>query len=299
MPVDQGSGLVVSRPSVFLAPKNGTVGLWLMSDLHIGAANVDYDLIKEELKNAASRRCRILVNGDVLDLILTKDLKRFTPHTLHPRLRGTSDIVGEAIEWAYEILSPYACFIDLIAAGNHEAAVVKYTSNDPLLQLVKKLEKTAKRRNPKHVIHYGGYSGFVDYRFKPASSKTVRYVVYYHHGQGGEAPVTKGIIDLYRKSAWVNADLIWEGHKHTKMSVPVQTMHCPVYGCQPVLKDVYHVRTGAYFQHLIGQDQRSIRASGYPCSWPVEKGFAPSRQGGVAVWLNFSDGRLESVRTEL
>jgi hypothetical protein len=283
-------GLHICRPAPLSVSAGDVVGLTLLSDLHLGAAHVDYNLIARELKTARDNNDRILVNGDIFDLILTKDLKRFTPDALHPRLLGRKDIVNEAVGWAVELFAPLATQIDMLGMGNHEDTVLKYANVDPLKTLVEELQKKVPARLG-HVIHYGGYSGFVDYRLK-RGKQAERFVVYYHHGSGSAAPVTKGMIDFNRKDTWVSADLIWMGHKHNRWAGAVQRVSCPEAGDEPCVRDVRHVMTGAYFQTYRGQSQESVRQHGRRSNYAADMGLAPQGMGGARVLLEVGGGAL-------
>jgi hypothetical protein len=274
-------GCVISRPARILSKKQGFT---LISDLHVGAANVDYKLLDSELEEAKKQGDRILINGDVFDLILPQDHKRFTPDVLHPRLQGTKDVMNAAIRWGEEILAPCADQIDMIGLGNHETSVEKYHSFDPISALIHGLNHH--RKNKGHMIHYGGYTGFVDYRFGSGGGNghtNRRFVVWYHHGVGGSVSASRGMIDL-SKTGWVNnVDLIWMGHKHVRVASHVQALSCPLVGDEPTIREVKQVITGAYFDTYCGQSQESIRTNGRRGSWAAEKCFPPQGKGGARV----------------
>src|SRR5262245_44093653 len=97
------TGLVVNRPDPFEVFPDSRIGLTLLSDLHIGSAMTDYDLIEADLQEAARNGDRILINGDVIDGIVPGD-KRFSPDRVHPRIRGRADMLTAQEEWAAEIL---------------------------------------------------------------------------------------------------------------------------------------------------------------------------------------------------
>lgn len=301
-------GFVISRPAPMVIDSNPTCqGFMLMSDFHIGAPNVDYGLINRELEEAAARNDRILINGDVFDMILCKDVKRFSPEVLHPRLRGRSDLINRAVDWGVEILAPYIKHIDMIALGNHETSVEKYHSTDVLRLLIDALQAKLPD-DSRHVIHYGGYTGFVDYRFRsperledsadPAAGCGRRFVIYYHHGSGGTSPTTRGVTDLFRKSTWVRtADVLWEGHKHTKLAVCSQELACPLTGYQPKIRDVAHVRTGAYFKTYNGMSQKKMKEFGRRSNYAADAGMALQGCGGIRVELKLS-GKSRRIKVE-
>lgn len=175
----------------------------------------------------------------------------------------------------------------VVITGN--SAVQKFHSIDPTLLVLYELEKISKQRDPDHVIHYGGYTGFVDYRLKYSSSDknggSYRWILYYHHGSGGAAPVTRGIIDFNRKDVFIDSDMIWMGHKHQKMSIVVEKLRCPFKGEDVEVREVHHVMTGAYFSTYVNQSQKSVREHGRKSNYAADLGLAPGGRGGVRVEL--------------
>lgn len=284
-------GIHLCRPKPICCDVGDEVGFRLMSDLHIGASHVDYKLIQKEIDDAKENGDRILINGDLFDLILPKDTKRYNPATVHPRIANRTDQVNAAVEWAVELLSPVAHQLDLLAIGNHEERVTHLHSVDPTLLVIYELEKVIRLAKQDHVIHYGGYTGFVDYRIRPSYKKKsnevhgYRWVVYYHHGSGGAAPVTRGIIDFARKDVFVDSDVIWMGHKHNRMSVALEKLSCPLVGDEINVKDVRHVMTGAYFNTYVNQTQESVRKHGRRSNYASDMGLGPGGKGGVRIVL--------------
>lgn len=296
-------GMHICRPRPLLGVN--PFGLRLISDLHIGANHVDYQMIEREISDAVKREDRVLVNGDILDLILPKDHKRYSPDSVHPRIGGRRDQVTAAIQWATELLSPAAHLIDMLGMGNHESAVEKWHGTDPVILLLYELEKYAKKRDPDHVIHYGGFTGFVDYRLrlsnnqnrKDGKERGARWVIYYHHGSGGNAPVTRGLIDFNRRDTFIDADAIWMGHKHQSLSVKVEKIRCPRSGDEPAIYEVRHISTGAYFKTYSGQSQSSVRKHGRRSNYAADAGLACGGRGGARVELRLNrHDMIEEVR---
>ena len=283
-------GMHICRPAPIHLESSGRNGLRLMSDLHIGAAHVDYKLIQRELDEALANADRISINGDLLDLILPKDAKRYQPNAVHPRVAKRNDQVNAVIEWTVEILEPVAHLIDMIGVGNHETSVQKWNSVDPTLLILYELEKIARQKDPNHVIHYGGYTGFIDYRVRTPHAKKGghRFVIYYHHGSGGAAPVTRGIIDFNRRDVFVDADLLWLGHKHSRLAVTVEKLRCPEIGHEVDVREVNHVMTGAYFSTYAGQSQESVRKHGRRSNYAADMGLQPGGKGGVRIEFQLS-----------
>lgn len=287
-------GLVVVRPPVINVPATWRVGLTLLSDLHVGAATTDHDFLEDEVRLARRRGDWVAVNGDLGDLILAKDKKRFRPTALHPRLHGKDDIVGEVLSWTGEILGPVKDKLLMLGCGNHDDALSKHNSFDFVRQLVKDLRS---RGSP---VQYGGYAGFIDCRFNLGPGRTrERFVVFYHHGTGGGAALS-GVAGDAAKFAWVEgAQVLWLGHKHQRMSVPLRRLSCPDRGHGPVEREVRFVRTGAYMRPYGGQSAASALGDGRLGNYAADGGYAPQSPGGARVVLQFEgDGPGYRVTVE-
>jgi hypothetical protein len=184
--------------------------LALFSDLHIGADDVDHELMKRDLSNAKKENRRILINGDIAELILPSDKKRWSASKMNSQ---RDDVLNEALEQSFDILKPYADNIDLIGTGNHDESPIKYDSFDLVGALVGLLNREKTNGN----IHRAGYQGYIKYMLRPKTKKhaSTPFVIYHHHGSGGSAPVSKGMIDFNRIVYSHTANLYWLAHKHT------------------------------------------------------------------------------------
>lgn len=257
----------------------------LISDLHIDAANTDHGRIREELQEAKRLGDRILVNGDVFDAIIPKDIKRARQSSQHPRLQGKDDVMGEALDWAEEIFDPVREQLYMIGVGNHEDSIIKYHGFDPTHALISRLQ-----RNGSPVV-YGDYCGWIIQRFDIGNARQ-SWHCHYHHGGGGNSPVTKGIIGFQRKSSWIDgADCIWEGHKHNRI-IDWHRIACAPNASGYVSNyDRLHVMSGGYMDIQQGYGQTGGRKSQYAEDW----GVGPQSKGGWRVVLKpkweYPDGK--------
>lgn len=272
------------------------LALCLMSDLHIGGLHVDYDLIESELKRAKSLGAKILINGDVFDAIMPGDRKRYRANNLHPRMfRAGDDMIGESIRWAIEILEPYKDDIIMIGDGNHDDAVARYHHIEPVKHLVIALNGAGNTK-----IKYGGYHGFIHVKMPILESEPHRmahYVIHYHHGAGGAAPVTKGAITFSRANMWLEGvDAIWRGHTHHRQAGRDSKVLFNPSVMEPservITKDVLTLRTGSYIDTYKGTTSDELiqhgRKDGYAALWD-----APNLpKGGLMLYLK--SGRVYS-----
>lgn len=190
----------------------GHFGLALFSDLHLGGTDVQEKKLKDDLARSCDENRRILINGDVVEAILPTDRKRYTPSRA---MTHRDDVLNELTDYAVKFLEPYADYIDLIGTGNHEHAPLKYNGYDIIGAICVLLNQ--KRSSSLDMIHRAGYQGYVRYIIeRPNVSKGhgSAFTIYHHHGIGGSAPVSKGMIDFNRIVYSHDADLYWLAHKH-------------------------------------------------------------------------------------
>jgi hypothetical protein len=191
---------------------------FLTSDWHLGHVNADKGLLKRELEIARQLGARILVNGDVFDAVSPKD-KRHKPSQEDAEIRGRDDKLTAMVDMAYAICEPYADLIDVIGIGNHEESWIKYGFSDPVGEVVKRLNAELKAQGSEHRIRHGGIQGYIRtyYTIKGGRRNgmaSVKHDLLYQHGAGGDAPVTKGAIDAYRRQKEFLYDALTFGHKH-------------------------------------------------------------------------------------
>ena len=102
----------------------------------------------------------------------------------------------------------------------------------------------------------------------------------YHHGVGGNAPVTKGAIQSNRSAVmWPNADIMVRGHIHNRfsMSMPVETISN--HGRIMTDQERIYLQTGCYVSDI--EDGNS---------WSSMRGFGVPAMGGY--WLRLYNDNL-------
>lgn len=183
--------------------------LGLFSDIHIDSPDCDKETLKQHLDFCLKDQRYILINGDLFDAILLKDAKRAVPSNTERR----DNQLNVKLEETAHFLDPYKDQILFMGRGNHEDSCIKFNGLDLLQMLTVMLNA-----GNKHQIVYGNYANFLRFTWLNSHNKTIlKYDIYAHHGAGGNAPVTKGMIDFNRIAKGVNADLIWTGHKHNSI----------------------------------------------------------------------------------
>lgn len=280
-------GLPVIRLTPIIAAPRSAQGLRLMSDLHLGSSQTDEGLIEREAKDARRNGDRLLLGGDVFDLILPGDRRRYHPSGVHPSLRGRDDLVNAAVERATEMFRPYADLIDVIAHGNHETATLKRASVDAVRLLVQNLNAV---RDPKlRPIAQPGYTAFLEYPLyasAEAARPVARYVVWLTHGAGKSSSAALALKNLSAKTQSFAADLYWSGHSHARAHSTEVMIHAGRNG-RVVAKDVKIVITGSYVVAYGAQSRASTERRGPKGNYASEAALLPHGLGGARVVLRW------------
>lgn len=248
--------------------------LLLLSDIHFDSKSCERELLKKTLDEALEKDAIILFNGDFFDMMQSRNDKRGSKGNIRKEYLGDNyfDLV---INDAFEFLKPYKDNIGIMADGNHETAILKNNETNPLDRLCGHLRKDGSK-----VVH-AGYQGWCVIRLLAGTDIYMSFKIKMHHGSGGNARVTKGVIEHNRMSTYVEgADLIWLAHTHTQyaMHSTIERMTSAHY-YNLFLHKVYHIRTGCWKQEY--------KDGG----WSVEKGFSPSEIGGY--WIE-----LDAIRSQ-
>lgn len=275
-------GGFVRVPQLLLSPNDNNVGrLALFSDLHIGSAYTNYRRLRDDLQEAFEDNAYIFLNGDIFDAIATRDV-RSCPTGVHPRISRRRDVIGAALDWAEELLAPYASRIHMVGVGNHEAVVERNGGVDVVMELHQRLG-----RDSLYHGHYGGFSGWIDVAMR---GQPRRYSIYYHHGNGPGGTPRAAMDALLRKATWVReADIIWRGHVHHPIILPSAS-----FGPKCKLQTQWLVGTGSYLESMIGQSSAEARANGRQSNYAADAGVGPTAAVGVArVELSFTQHRIK------
>lgn len=249
--------------------------LFLTSDWHLGAASSRMDKIAEDLLEADYEDARILINGDTFDAIVVGD-KRHDPSEVHPRLRHTKDMINGVLDWAEELLAPYVDRVDLIGIGNHEDTIIKRGGFNMGLELVRRLNKHGGK------VHYGGWTGFIDYRFTMPKNNTRRFVIHYHHGST-KSNSTKATLTSLENKKWAEADLYWVGHSHAKVHSSSMRYVVPMQGSEMIEKEIHFVSTPGYLRIISGQEG-SDGSKSRKRNYAADAAYVPGGMGGA--WVN-------------
>jgi hypothetical protein len=266
--------LQVHKFTIPYSSVNDEYNFFLTSDLHSESKAFDRAFFIEEMEEAKAKAARIFINGDVFDLIVPGDHKRYRKHG--DPFENRDDFMNETVQRGYELLKPYATQIDMIGSGNHEVEYMKRSGYDPISGLITLLQKDAG-----HPIRHGAYEGFIILNFDRGEKSGIRrYTIYYNHGQGtGATEVTFGVIDLQRRSH-IRADLIWLGHKHKRNGLVLPTEIGVDREGNVYERERKGVITGTYMKTFMQYDATN---EGYKDGFGAEKMRTPQLKGGVML----------------
>lgn len=226
--------------------------LWLLSDLHIDNPRCDRDLIVSHLSAAKKNGAQVLFGGDVFDLMQLRNDPRRSFSGLKKE-HAVDEYLDAVLEDAVSLLRPFAACIAGIATGNHEITAIRHAASDLIKRLCKELKCEP--------LPFRGWITLSD--------SNREWAMYYaHSGGSNNSPVTKGVIDVNRQLAFVDADIIWNGHTHTAYIMPFmrETKDGARLG--------YAIRTPSY-----------VRSSASGSDYAALKGMSPNPVGCAVVEL--------------
>lgn len=266
-----------------------SVKLIPLSDVHFDSKKCDRNLLKKHLQTAVKEDAYIWLNGDWFDVMgCSRD-----PRSAKGDIRPEYDVVNyldAVIDDSVKFLKPYADRILFVANGNHETNILKRQETDVLDRMVYKLNKETGSN-----IARMGYAGWIKVNImRPNdSSKNMASInIHFHHGFGGNAQRSKGVLRVDLDHAhYPDADIIVRGHDHQKWAMPKSSWRLTVQGKQRKTTK-YHIALGSY------KDGLADNLYG----WEVEKGFTPTTLGTWMITLtglnHIKDAKDDSHKIE-
>lgn len=261
----------------------GTFEKWFLisADRHFDNAKTNRHLMRRHLEEAQQRNAHVLDFGDFYCAMQGKFDPRSSKSDLLEENKKTGyldSLIDVACDWH----DPFMKLFLLLIRGNHEGSIYDRCGMDLIRHTVERFR--AKGSN----VVQGGYSGWIQFNFTYHSTKRVSKRMFYHHGYGGAAPVTKGTIQTNRMSVYLpDADIVVSGHTHGQWWFPIQRVRLSNAG-QVYHDKQIHVKIPTY------KDAYGTGKSG----WEVEKGFAPSPIGAWWMRLFYKNGEFHFEFTE-
>ncbi len=249
----------------------------MISDVHFDNPKCDRKLLKKHLDEAKRRNAKVLINGDLFDVMQGKNDKRGQKQDVRPEYL-VKDYYNAVINDALEFFEPYADNLAFVSYGNHETSIIKHLEVDVLAQFVTLMKY--KFNSP---VQLGDYTGYITLDYAQSHRSNITFVIYYHHGFGGGGVVTRGVIQNQRKDASIEGvDCIWMGHVHELYHLitikDVYNRNSKMGGT----RTVHHIRTSTYKQESGGN------------GWHEERGAPNKPLGGY--WMNYSVRQINNTR---
>ena len=252
--------------------------LWtfLSSDWHWDNPKARLDLIERDLRQAKAVGGMVISAGDLFCAMQGKYDKRSSKDDLRPE-HASGSYLDRLVDTAAEFLTPYVSVLGLLSLGNHETAIYGRHETCLTTRLVERLRLLG---SP---VQKGGYNGWVLFKGRSKSGEaTAQWKLYYHHGSGGDSPVTQGLLGMNRVSQYVDADGILSGHIHARNLSTVCRERLSINGKRQVGETAL-IRTSTY------KDEYSP-LSGFH----IEKGRGPRPTMRPGYWLRLKLDRSKT-----
>tara|TARA_S200002703_G_scaffold149798_1_gene147661 strand:- start:191 stop:1069 length:879 start_codon:yes stop_codon:yes gene_type:complete len=262
--------------------KQNKLKLLLLSDIHLDNKHCNQSLLKRHLQEAKSENALIICNGDTFCAMEGKWDKRRDQDALREELRG-NNYLDKLVEYHANFWEPYADNLLYFGHGNHETSIEAHHQTNLIDRLVERLK--LKNKN----VQSAGYWSWLQIKLISCQTSINVTNLFAHHGCGGGAPVTKGLIDIARMQVFLpDADIIWIGHKHNEFEVTEARSRLSRAGVQYKDEQISFMTPG-YKDEI---DENTGRG------WAQERFHPrPKPQGGR--WLEFNYDRMTNGRVNV
>lgn len=257
--------------------EDSEIELFFTSDVHFDSVYCDRKAFFQDLDEAVKQQAKICIFGDIFDAMNGRFDPRRDMSMLRPEYRR-ADYYDFVVKDAYEKLKKYKDNILIITPGNHELSVLKNSNtylSDRLCKLLGCL--------------HGGYGGWLKIQVVIGGHGRGSCNIKYFHGAGGEAPVTRGVIQTNRQAVYLpDADIVVNGHSHNAYWIPIQRERLSDQGVQ-YFDTQHHVRTPGYMASY----------GDGTTGWEVTRGGVPKPLGGCFVTIKRSGTDDKKCRIDI
>jgi hypothetical protein len=216
----------------------------------------------------------LIGGGDILDCIITKDIKRYVKHA---DASDTDSIIDEQVSKAYELLKDYSGHIIGLGTGNHENTINKHHGTHPIRRLCDKLNTTSL-----------GFSWIVKLRLSEGKERTRTIIIRGHHGWGGGSRTQGADLTKFSKDmTYWDADMFLYGHVHKRQSDKIDRLG--IVGTQLVPKPKFLFLCGTFLKTFSLTDE---------ATYSEEKGYPPVAIGGINIKLT-PNGKWLTVDSDI
>ena len=217
--------------------KNCTIRF--LSDLHLDSPYTDLKKLKKLFDDAQKNQYKIVIIGDLLDVMGGKYDRRTTKGDIKPE-HNTDNYINSVCESAADFLAPYIDDILLITAGNHEREIDKRME----CYLLEFIDLYLHKKTGKSINWTQDYAGYIRLHGKRKNAgESCPTTIFYNHGKDGNATMSFGVLNVKRNAAVIDADIIVMGHIHKNFSLPLNRLYLTNKGVIKV-KEQLHLQLG-------------------------------------------------------
>jgi hypothetical protein len=246
-----------------------TLRIKSLFDCHIGASATDEQALDRDIKYILNTPdCYTFLGGDMVDVILRTDIKRFMAGVSNEEIQDAlDDALNIYTKQAVKKFKPLADAGKILfaLAGNHETAIQKNHQFNIAREICDRLD-----------IPFMGYSCL--YRLtlkKKANGDKHNFVIYAHHGFGSGRKAGSSINNLMALQESFEADAYFLGHDHKSLSAKSPRFSVSAKGNPRLLsKDVIFVRGGSYLKTYLDRGR---------ITYSEQAGYPPVRTGGALL----------------
>ena len=238
----------------------------VFSDIHFDSVKCDRQRLKKCLDYCLENNIYVNLHGDIFDVMGSFQDPRSKPNDIRPEYykpgKGYLDLI---VDDAFEFFKKYKDILLVISEGNHETNISRRHDVNILDRLCFLL------RNDGSQCQFAPYAGYVLFNFQYGNNRmTQKY--YFHHGKGGNAFRSKGILHSQLDMGYASdADIYVSGHDHNNLYDPSN----PRMNLR-TQNGTYKISYSFPDWIKIGSFKKISNHSG----WEVEKGFQAKLLGG-------------------
>jgi len=241
----------------------------LRGDAHWDHPKANQALAFQHLDQALEQNAPVIDVGDFFCVMQAAHDPRATKGDERPEHTGRN-YINRVVKDAVDKHEQYKMIWALLAQGNHETGFQKHHSLDITEMFSDEMQKRG------GITEHGGYRGWVQFRFVISKTVTTTKRLYYTHGRGGQAPVTRGAIKTNRRAVILaNADIVLSGHTHDTYVIPIPRWRLSDHGREYKDRQL-HIQVPGYKDPVTGCKD----------GWEHEHEMGPKPEG--AIWLEFA-----------
>lgn len=264
--VEKTNDLVTTLRIEAIRNKSWEQWVFLGSDEHLDNPHCQRHLYSRHLNQAVEREAPVFSFGDFFCAMQGKKDPRGQKEDIRPE-NNNNDYYGSLVRTNFDFIKPYIKNYALFGVGNHESKIIKHSEIDLTAALVDRMQDAGSS------AIRGGYRGWVRFLLKGGNQRQ-SFTMYYTHGSGGSAPVTKGVIRTNRRASFIDADIVVGGHIHEAWCMELCKAGITDRGNE-IIKDQIHLCLPTYKEEFLNVGE----------GFHAEKEGSPKPLGGW--WLRF------------